>query len=246
MGFLAACDTSTQLPSTTTNAQAATPPSSSRPWQNTYLYTEALYEDPVFKNDVDSFSKTIAQHMARPSAAYKFGTKGLPRSTGNAGFAALTDLAQKAQDGDDLVIAMFTSHGQKDMLAYKEPGKQYRAITAQMLKSRLAPLQNDKQVIIIQACFSGSLIDDLASPNRIILTAAAQDRSSFGCRPDRHNTWFIQALNASIAQGGSWQEIAKRTQSIIRGWEIKRGFPTRLYSNPQIYVGRNMQDIWRG
>ncbi len=48
-------------------------------------------------------------------------------------------------------------------------------------------------MIIISACFSGSMIGDLRAPERIIIAAARVDRSSFGCAPDRHNTFFGEA-----------------------------------------------------
>jgi len=76
------------------------------------------------------------------------------------------------------------------------------------------------------------------------MTAAAADRPSFGCAPDNDNTWYVKALNAAISQGGSWSEINARTIAGVKALEATQGIPPSSFSNPQVYVGRNMQDIW--
>jgi hypothetical protein len=55
-------------------------------------------------------------------------------------------------------------------------------------------------VVIISACFSGVFVPLLATPNRMVLTAARPDRTSFGCGEADHYTYFdgcvLQALGA--------------------------------------------------
>ncbi len=36
-------------------------------------------------------------------------------------------------------------------------------------------------IVVVQACYSGSFVDNLAAPDRMVITAAAADRTSFGC-----------------------------------------------------------------
>ena len=56
-------------------------------------------------------------------------------------------------------------------------------------------------VVIISACFSGVFVPLLATPNRMILTAARPDRTSFGCGEADHYTYFdgcvLQELDAA-------------------------------------------------
>ena len=160
----------------------------------------------------------------------------------------LAGLAAAAVDGQDIVVVMLTSHGSPDLMAVKTtPDGPVSAVSADGLAEFLAPLSNDKQILILQACFSGSLIDELRSPNRIILTAASADRSSFGCNPDSDNTWFIKSLNRAMgeigARGGSWEQVFERTRALVAADEAAAGFPA---SNPQRYVGANMRSIWSG
>ena len=43
---------------------------------------------------------------------------------------------------------------------------------------------------LISACYSGVFVDPVGAPNRIILTAAREDRTSFGCSDDADFTHF--------------------------------------------------------
>ena len=45
-------------------------------------------------------------------------------------------------------------------------------------------------VVVISACYSGIFVDGLAAPNRMIMTAARRDRSSFGCSEDATYPYF--------------------------------------------------------
>jgi Peptidase C13 family len=49
-------------------------------------------------------------------------------------------------------------------------------------------------VIVVSACFSGSFIDDISAPDRLVITAARGDRSSFGCRDGAEWTEFGQSF----------------------------------------------------
>lgn len=239
--FLAACTTeTTQSPSSSA--------ADNRAWGDTYLYAEALYGEPVFQRDVKSFSQTVSLHLDKPKASHLFSAMDttLPASLNGKGKEALADLAAKADDDKDLVVVMLTTHGSPDILAYKAPNEDPFGISPAALENRLSALSADQQLIILQACYSGSFIDDLAAPNRIILTAAAADRSSFGCEPNNKNTWYIEAFNDALAQGGSLKDIATRAHALVRAREKAQGIPPERYSNPQISVGSKMKDIWNG
>lgn len=213
----------------------------------TFLYTHALYGDPVFDRDVLTFQAALSDGLGAPAAVRRFGynDRRLSQPTPDNLTAAIGDIATQSIDGQDLVVVMLTTHGSPEFLAQKPANSDVvSGISAQALRGFLAPLDADKQVIIIQACYSGSLIDDLASPNRIILTAAAADKSSFGCNPDNDNTWYVKSLNAALRQGGSWSDIAARTKAGVRALEEQQGIGPNSFSNPQSYVGRNMQDVW--
>lgn len=235
--FLSACmDVPTQ---TDTSASAVAVPQS-----QTFLYSWGMFGDPVFDRDVITFNQVFSTRYGAPTQTWEFGANArrLTRPNAQNTTFALSNMAQQARDGQDLVVVMLTTHGAPDELALQlDQGGPVASVSADQLAQLLAPLSNDRQILILQACFSGSLIDELQSPNRIIMTAASATRSSFGCNPESDNTWFIRSLNRSIAAGGSWQQVFARTQALVAQDEASEGVPA---SNPQSFVGANMRDVW--
>lgn len=239
--LLAACmDATSQSAATTTEASAvATPP------ERTYLFSWGMFGDPVFDRDVETFTRAYTRAFGAPADMARYGANApqLKDYNPDAIRADLARLAAQSVDGQDVMVVMLTSHGEPDAIVLQPTqGGPMSLLSADRLADLLAPLNTDRQVLILQACFSGSLIDELRHPNRIIMTAASATRSSFGCNPDSDNTWFIKSMNRAMAQGGSWEQIFARTQALVRADEAAAGFPA---SNPQVFVGRNMQDEWR-
>jgi Peptidase C13 family len=91
-------------------------------------------------------------------------------------------------------------------------------------------------VLILSACFSGSFLQALSSPSRVILTAAAEDRNSFGCQSQSTNTYFVDALfNQPALPDSSLEQLMTRAQVEIEKKE--RAQKLSLPSLPQIAVG---------
>lgn len=212
----------------------------------TLLYAQALYGEPVFDNDVVSFSQSLSNAVGGISKQWLLGFISPKLMDPSVGLMqqSIAQIAEHTVDGRDLAVVMLTTHGAPDLLAYKAPSKSATAWKAGDISQFLAPLENDFNVVVVQACFSGSLIDELAHPNRIIITAAAADRTSFGCAPKNDNTWFIESLNAAMSQGGTWEQVVARAHAIVRMKEKAQGVPAAEFSNPQYNVGRNMRRIW--
>lgn len=94
----------------------------------------------------------------------------------------------------DKVVVMLSTHGNDGVLAIENDGEAAPLLRGNELRTMLAPLRGQPTLLLLSACYSGSLIAQLKAPERIILTAAAADRSSFGCEPLSTNTYFIDAL----------------------------------------------------
>ncbi|MCF2871916.1 C13 family peptidase [Octadecabacter sp. G9-8] len=222
--------------------------STALPQARNFVFSWGMFADPVFDRDVVTFNRTFANVYGAPADIDAFGFTSSRLSTPDPAVmqSELVEMAAQAVDGRDTVVVMLTSHGSPDLMAVKtQPNGPVSAVSADTLAEFLAPLANDRQILILQACFSGSLIDELRSPNRIIMTAASADRSSFGCNPESDNTWFIRSLNRAMlevgAQGGSWEQIFARTRALVAADEAANGYPA---SNPQRFVGANMRSTW--
>jgi len=145
---------------------------------------------------------------------------------------------------DDVVVIYLVSHGGPDasLETGMSGGMGILAITADSMAAAINRAQIGRRVIIISACFSGSWIPKLADDNAIIITAAQADRTSFGCAENRPLTYFGEAfLHGPFAQGASLHDSYEGAKKTVTQQESDEKL---LNSNPQFYVGKNMQAFW--
>jgi hypothetical protein len=158
--------------------------------------------------------------------------------------ASLTDTVKTIASQvkkDDIVTIVLSTHGYTKLLATQIGGRDYASILDTQLATALAPLNNVPTILIISACYSGSLIPALKSENRIILTAAAEKKISYGCQPLAKNTFFIDAL---------YGDKHDATLSLIEEFELtKKRIALRETtmkfspSEPQIFIGEKMKAL---
>ncbi len=106
-------------------------------------------------------------------------------------------------------------------------------------------------VILISACYSGQFIQgedptynyydpglSITFPTRVILTAARNDRSSFGCGSGSRMPHWDDALLETLRsqpRDADWTDVARKVASAVAGQE--RGFLESSRSYPQAFVG---------
>ncbi len=97
-------------------------------------------------------------------------------------------------------------------------------------------------VLIVSACHSGVFINDKSrKPNRVILTAAATERTSFGCGAEDEYTNYDRCLLQQIDGGAAtWRELALRTRACVERAERQTGAQASL---PQVFVGSEVADL---
>ena len=90
-------------------------------------------------------------------------------------------------------------------------------------------------VVILSACYSGSFIPDIAAPNRMILTAARQDRASFGCGQENTYTFFDGCLLEVLPTVATFDALAAGARTCVsrREGELMADPP----SEPQVNIG---------
>lgn len=158
--------------------------------------------------------------------------------------AAARAIAERADPAQDVTIVYLTSHGSPDAFIATDLPNEDRLtpISAASLAEGLAWSGVKRRVIIVSACFSGSWIPALANDDTIVITAAADDRSSFGCDDTRRLTFFGEAfLEGPLARGASLRDAFEAMKRTVGQWEAQGRLVPSL---PQAYVGRNMQALW--
>jgi hypothetical protein len=94
------------------------------------------------------------------------------------------------QGPEDLAFLFLTSHGREDEFALEFYEAGTKNLTSDEFKRMLDESGIGAAVIVVSACHSGSFIDELAAPDRLVITAARGDRTSFGCRDGAEWTEF--------------------------------------------------------
>ncbi len=156
----------------------------------------------------------------------------------------LRGVATRMDRKRDLIVIYLAAHGGReaylstDLPDYTE----LDSVSAASLRAALDAAGIERRVVIVSACFAGSWIKPLATDNSIVLTAAAADRTSFGCSDDRKLTYFGAAfLEGPLGSGVSLATAFSAMRATVARWEARDHLTP---SDPQAYVGRNMQPVW--
>ncbi|MDO7844444.1 C13 family peptidase [Sphingomonas immobilis] len=160
--------------------------------------------------------------------------------------AAMTrTLADRADRAHDLVFLYLASHGSRDaeLASDLSDYQSVQTISATSTAAALNAAGFKRRIIVISACYAGTWIPPLADDDTIVITAAAKDRTSFGCDDSRQLTFFGEAFLGSLSS----PKISLRDafEEARRKIAAKERSGRMLPSLPQVQVGRNMQAVWR-
>jgi hypothetical protein len=152
---------------------------------------------------------------------------------------ALAGLGKVLDPGEDVLLLFLTSHGTEDHALIADlPPVFASTIDPAQLRAALNASGVRNRVVVVSACYSGGFVPALRSADTLVITAAREDRTSFGCGSDSHATYFgraflVDGLNRSDSFIGAY-DIA--TAEIAR-WEQE---DDQTPSMPQIDIGRNI------
>jgi hypothetical protein len=90
-------------------------------------------------------------------------------------------------------------------------------------------------VVIVSACYSGMFIPVLRADNRMILTAARGDRTSFGCGETNSYTFFDQCILESMPKSTTFPMLSDLARECVAQRENDE--MVQPASEPQVYVG---------
>ena len=91
------------------------------------------------------------------------------------------------------------------------------------------------RIVVVSACYSGVFVQPLANDNTIVLTAADDKSTSFGCSNEREWTYFGDAFfNQHLKPDVTLEEAFLNARVTIGQWEARDGLTP---SNPQGHFG---------
>jgi hypothetical protein len=237
--LVAGCASSSNL-----GTSAPAPATSDAPAQPTAWRAVLVAGDdaePAFDNAVDVMAQRLEElGVARANMAIlKANGQGDQEATTSNIVSAFSGLAATPSEG---CFVFATSHG--------GPG---RGLFMKRARAFLTPadldhLLNDAcrgrpTVVIASGCFSGSFAEGPRMPaaNRVILTAARDDRPSFGCNADRTLTVFDQCVLDSLDGGARWQGVMEKARACVAANE--RALHVDAPSEPQISIGADVTGL---
>ena len=149
---------------------------------------------------------------------------------------ALARVGEAMNADEDVLFLFLTAHGDRE---HRLSASQPPLLLAQLTPTALARMLQDAgvkwRVIVVSACYAGGFIEPLRDANSIVITAAAPDRTSFGCEADRDFTYFGEAyFRDALAKTRSFTaafELAK--ESVAKKEAAEKLTP----SLPQMWVG---------
>jgi hypothetical protein len=153
---------------------------------------------------------------------------------------ALQGLGSRMNLDRDVLFLSISSHGAQDpAIVVSNSQLPLKDLSDEDLADALRESGIKWRVIIISACYAGAFIDSLRDPDTIVITAAAADRTSFGCSNDRDLTYFGEAFYRDALPGArSLQDAFDAAKSAIAARERREHVTA---SNPQAYFGVKMQ-----
>ena len=96
-------------------------------------------------------------------------------------------------------------------------------------------------VVVISACFSGVFVQTLARANRMVLTAARPDRSSFGCGEADKYPYFDDCFLRSMKESRDFPGLGLAVKACVAAKEKETG--AEPPSEPQLFVGGELRPI---
>lgn len=196
----------------------------------------------------DVFSKEVA--YAKQLFDERFGAAGHSinlvnhlRTLDDTALATETNLARtlkhigKLMDPEEDVLFLYlTSHGSREdgLSVYFWP-LALNNISPAKLGAMLDAAGIKWRVVVVSACYSGGFVKALQGPNTLVATAAADDRTSFGCGNEFDFTYFGEAVfKDQLQRNYSLVKALQEARTAIAQREAREKLEPSL---PQLSVG---------
>lgn len=148
-------------------------------------------------------------------------------------FAAFEAQARSAQAG---CLYYFTSHGMPEGMVIGREG----FLSPEQLNELINQWCGERPtVVIVSACYSGVFAPALQAANRLVITAARPDRSSFGCSTSAQYPYFDGCILESLGFADDFVHLANLARRCVAGRELRE----RLWppSEPQAVIGADVE-----
>jgi len=215
--------------------------------RDVYVLAAGLWGDPVFQNEAREGGKILTKRFGDPTRSLLLlngpepGRGGAPSATPANLNSALAAIGEAMNGPEDVLILFLTSHGTQQGASFQDGERLRGALPPAALGAALKDAGVETRIVIVSACYSGVYVPAVSSPRTAVFTAAASDRTSFGCEPENSWTWFGDAfLNTALRNGAEFTKGFELAKATIQGWEVRQG---ERPSRPQSAIGAEIAPI---
>ncbi|HZF44083.1 MAG TPA: C13 family peptidase [Sphingomonadaceae bacterium] len=202
-----------------------------------FVVVAALDSDRVFGREAQEAARVLARRYGAAGRTVVLTSEGAPASPATLAIA-LARIGELADADEDSLVLYTTSHGTApEGLAYRDAGRGAGTISPARLAAILDGAGLPNRLLILSACYSGIFVPRLAADRTVVITAAAADRSSFGCDPGNDWTFFGDALiNRALRKNQPIADAFAQARESVGAWEAAGKLEP---SNPRISIGRD-------
>lgn len=191
----------------------------------------------VFDNARKKLATAFAGIGFSPANMLEFSVDpdGASQKTSISGIAdGLWDLSERAPDG---CLIYMTSHGTPGGIVIGQsilPPDQMSAIVTNSCGHK-------PSVIVISSCFSGQFVPNLEGDNRVVISAARADRTSFGCGALNTFTYFDDCFLRALPMADGFARLSGLVQECVAFREQQTGATPP--SEPQVSIGPGVASL---
>lgn len=208
-----------------------------RPGQvDVYVLSFGLWgTQSVFESEAKGAARILETQLgSKGRTVVRFNTKRRFNATPPVLLAAAQATGQVLDPTEDIVALVLTSHGAPEGVGIVA-GRDTQLLTPNDVKVLLNETKARHRILIVSACYSGVFAKALADPRTLVITAAAADKPSFGCRDGATWTYFGDAFfNKALRREPRLDVAFETARGLVTQRERREGFDP---SNPQMAGG---------
>jgi len=195
---------------------------------------EVQFVSDYFKQRFATEGKSISLINDRSTVA------DVPLATVTSIKQSLQQIAARMDAENDILFIYMNSHGSNDFeFSLQQSGVSLANLPAKTLAELLENVPVRWKVVVVSACYSGGFVPELADENTLVITAAADDRSSFGCSDRAEFTYFGEAFfKQALPLSDSFASAFEKAASMLTIREFFKGYKS---SKPQLHMGDDIK-----
>jgi len=189
----------------------------------------------VFESEAKGAARILESQIgSKGRTIVRFNTKRRSGATPASLLAAAQATGRSLDPEEDIALLVLTSHGAPEGIGIVA-GRRAGIMTPDDVQYLLNETKARYRVVIVSACYSGTFAKALADEKTLVITAAAADKPSFGCRDGAAWTYFGDAFFNRALRGEVRLDAAfEKARQFVTQREKREGFDP---SEPQIAGG---------